>query len=74
MGGSAPSADPHRLSNLLWLHPGCHLRRVERNRAESFENGWLVRSVMEASMVPVRMWDGWWYLDDDGGLTRADAP
>lgn len=72
MGGS--KANPHRASNLLHLHPTCHLFRVERKRQESLTNGWIVQQALDPSMIPVLMWDGWWYLHDDGSLDRCDPP
>lgn len=69
MGGTSDEslASPE---NGLYLHFLCH-ERVERNRATSYLMGYLVAAVDNPREVPVRLWDGWWMLDDDGSLIPA---
>lgn len=56
--------------NALYLHPNCH-ERVEQNRASSYVTGWLLAARDVASVVPVRMWDGWFLLHADGSKTNV---
>jgi hypothetical protein len=62
------------VENLLNLHPTCHLVRVERNRADAYANGWLVRHGTEPATVPVLTWQGWVLLDSVGGVTPVQPP
>lgn len=55
-------------ANCLLLHPACH-ERIERNRSDSYDNGWLVRSGMDPAKQPVKLWNGWAWLHGDGTLT-----
>jgi hypothetical protein len=52
-------------ANALFLHPRCH-EWVERNRTAAYDMGFLVAQQDEPCLIAVRMWDGEWYLDDDG--------
>lgn len=54
-------------SNGLRLCGRCH-DHVERHRKAAYVFGWLVRDRSVPSERPVRLWDGWAYLQDDGGL------
>ena len=58
-------SNAHRPSNLLRLHPGCHLARVESDRASSYGLGWLVHGWCDPEEVPVFTWRGWRWLRDD---------
>jgi hypothetical protein len=49
----------------LLLHQKCHTR-VESNRLEAYESGWLVAQNADPGDVPVRLWDGWFVLDSLG--------
>jgi len=64
MGGSK---DPMTGSaaNALWVHPHCHAR-IESNREEAYERGWLVRQGMDPSTIPVKMGMLWYLLSEDG--------
>lgn len=61
-------------SNGLRLCGRCH-DEVERDRSSAYTFGWLVRSRSVPSERPVRLWDGWAYLNDVGGVEwlRAGA-
>jgi len=52
-------------ANALFLHPSCH-EWVERNRTAAYDMGFLVAQQDEPCAIPVQMWDGIWYLSDDG--------
>lgn len=54
-------------SNGMLLHPKCH-ERVESYRWSSMQNGWLITGFDNAEEIPVRLWDGWHYLLNDGTL------
>lgn len=56
--------------NALYLHPACH-ERVERNRSDAYESGWIVRANDTPAEIPVRLWDGWFILNVDGTLSTA---
>lgn len=64
----------NRLSNALWLHPRCHMVRVERNRTESIAFGWLVPMGLEPSLTPVLLGQEWFLLSDDGGVWPTPPP
>jgi hypothetical protein len=57
-------------------HGGCHGWQ-ENNRAEAYENGWLVRSRADHREQPIRMWyrgeQGVWLLDDKGTAVPAET-
>lgn len=52
---------------------GCH-GWIEHNRAESYRQGWLVRSGMDPARQPVnlRVHGGAVLLDDDGNITPTE--
>lgn len=58
-------------SNGLYLCDQCH-REVESHRTRSEFYGWLVRTGRVVSEQPVRMFDGWFYLNDDGSISRIE--
>ncbi len=60
-------------SNLLRLCRACH-EGVEKWRARSIWLGWLVPEPTYPGSVAVKLWDGWFYLDDGGGRVTAPAP
>jgi hypothetical protein len=66
-GMGSSTRDPHTASNLLNLHPTCHLVRVERNRSQAYQNGWLVKHPLEPRETPVLLASGWVWLSDEGG-------
>lgn len=70
MGGSKQPAT-RSAANGIYIHADCH-RRIELNRAKSYLLGHLVRMNFLPNETPIRLWDGWWVLDDDGG--RQPAP
>lgn len=57
-------------ANGLYLHDRCHAK-VESNRSQGYENGWLVHKWETSEEKPVRMWDGWKILGADGSLTSV---
>ena len=62
-------------SNCLLLHPRCH-QWIEDHPRISTSLGHMVVPPDVALEVPVRLWDGWFLLDDMGGLTSVtvDVP
>lgn len=46
---------------------GCH-GWVEANPKAAMESGWWVSRYADEKEIPVFMWHGWVYLDDDGGM------
>lgn len=52
---------------------GCH-HEIESHRAQSYALGLLVHQGHDPSRVPVRLLDGWFYLDNRGGVTPCDPP
>ena len=73
MGGSRHNVAKGSPANGLWIHPGCHMT-IEMSRSQALENGWLVRQSDDPTQVPVRLWDFWWLLADDGTMTKVDRP
>lgn len=59
-------------ANCLYLHYKCH-NRVESQRAMSYLHGYLVAASDDPESVAVRMWDGWWRLGPDGGMSPAEV-
>lgn len=75
MGGTK-NPESRSASNGLYVHFKCH-EKIERNRADAYETGFLVHQYEDPKEVPVRRIDDWVLLDDDGGyrvLTRAWGP
>lgn len=71
MGGSVDPACGTP-ANALAIHPQCH-RRVEVNREDATERGWIVLQGADPARVPVRLWDGYWMLATDGSM-RPSGP
>lgn len=70
MGGTR-RIESSRASNCLFVHPRCHAE-IESSRERALVNGWLVRQVDSPLLVPVKLWSGLWFLDDDGGMSRIN--
>ena len=60
-------------ANGVLLHPRCH-ELIERHRAAAINEGWLVPQALDPVTVPVLMWDGWVYLDEQGQTSPAQKP
>jgi hypothetical protein len=61
------------MSNLILLHPNCHLTHIESRRSWAVENGWLVAGEQDPSEVPVRYrLQQWALLDDAGSVTEIE--
>lgn len=80
MGGARSRGLPHdRLSNVNALCEKCHLRFVEARPFLAIEEGWKVPHGIDVLEVPIRMFDGWFLLDDSGarhhygGLLPSDS-
>lgn len=70
MGGGGSNTP----SNLLHLHPSCHLKHVEQQRQRAYENGWLVKHGDNPADTPVRyMLDSTVLLKDDGSIDRMET-
>lgn len=63
--GGTKRVETGQAQNALLLHQKCHTR-VESNRLEAYESGWLVAQNADPGDVPVRLWDGWFVLDSLG--------
>ena len=55
-------------ANALFLHFKCH-ERIERNRTEALDRGWLIRQSDEPTIVPVFRIGEWVVLNNDGTYT-----
>lgn len=64
MGGSR---DPlaGSAANGLWIHPSCHAK-IESNRDEAYEKGYLVHQGHDPSAVPVKVGLHWYLFTHDG--------
>lgn len=71
MGGTSRT-DSGGMANALLLHPQCH-EWVERNRSASYDLGYLVGQQDDPCETPVRMWDGWIKLSDDGSVIEVEG-
>lgn len=71
MGGTSRT-DSGGAANALLLHPECH-EWVERNRSVAYDLGYLVGQQSSPSETPVRMWDGWIKLGEDGTVTKVEG-
>ena len=71
MGGSK-RAETGGAANAVLLHPWCH-ERVERNRQDASERGWLVPQSLDPREIPFKRHDGWFLLGDDGTLTAVSS-
>lgn len=70
MGGSPHDEAKGGAANGLHVHFKCH-ELIEQNRAKALEYGWLVPQHGDSSLTPVRLWDGWWLLADDGSMSQV---
>jgi 5-methylcytosine-specific restriction protein A len=72
MGGSK---DPvvGTAANCLFLHPACHTF-IESYRQKALRSGYLVTQYQDPEEIPVKRWDGWVLLGQDGSLQPVDAP
>ncbi len=69
MGGSKDPACG-TAANGLFLHPGCHAK-IESNREQAYERGYLVRQGHDPAQVPVKRGVNWYLLGEDGSLTPS---
>jgi hypothetical protein len=67
MGGSKDPVCGSPANGIL-LHTACH-RKVESNREQALERGWLVRQSVNPETVPFRRYDIWMMLNSDGTVT-----
>ena len=51
---------------------GCH-GRVESDRWQAYDDGWLIRTGEDPAQVPALTPDGWRYFPDDGRVLTASA-
>lgn len=69
--GGGPAANT--MSNLLYLHPSCHLQHVEQRRNRAYDNGWLLQMWQEPQDTPLMyMLNGMVYLTDDGKIVERE--
>lgn len=59
--------------NCMFLHFRCH-ERIERNRREAIENGWLCYSGDDPADIPVLYMGRQAWLLPDGGVRDASSP
>ena len=69
MGGTK-NPESRSVANGLYVHFHCH-SRIESNRSESLENGWLIPQSGECSQ-PIRLHYGWVVLNPDGSVSELD--
>lgn len=67
MGGSR-SEQSGSVSNGLFIHPKCHAQ-IESDRNKAMSMGFLIYQGDDPAKVPVRLWYGWHYLNNDGSVT-----
>jgi 5-methylcytosine-specific restriction protein A len=67
MGGTVLE-ESRSAANGLYLDLKCH-EKIERNRREAYENGWLVHRWDNSEERAVKMFDGWFVLAGDGTLS-----
>lgn len=72
MGGSK-DPDTGSAANGLWVHPSCH-SKIESNREQAYQKGYLVRQGMDPTSIPVKMGLHWYMLDHHGTRTRVSGP
>ena len=68
--GGTKRVETGQAQNALLLHTKCHTR-VESNRLEAYESGWLVAQSSDPGVVPVKLWNGWFVLDSFGGSVES---
>lgn len=57
-------------ANLGVVCPADHMW-LEENRAAAMRLGWIVRSWDDPSKVAIELWNGTWFLCDDGSVVPA---
>ena len=67
MGGSKDTASG-TAANGIAIHPRCH-STVESNRELALTKGWLLLQGADPAATPVKLWDGYYLLAEDGTLT-----
>lgn len=68
MGGTK-SEQSGSMSNGLFVHPKCHAQ-IESDRNKAMSMGFLMYQGDDPSNVPVKLWYGWHYLNNDGSVTQ----
>jgi hypothetical protein len=66
MGGTKEAVAGSPANGIL-LHPLCHAR-IESDRLQALQNGWLVRQGIDPAVTPIRLWVGWVTLTLDGSM------
>lgn len=73
MRSQSPKTTLHNVENLVDMcgtgTTGCH-GYVHAHPAESYANGWLVRSTTDPADAPIRTYRGWMILTPDGGWRK----
>ena len=65
MGGSTRNSTESP-ANYLITCVSDHLELIEMERSKALDKGWLVTQGMDPEEIPVKLWDGWYYLLDNG--------
>lgn len=68
--GGTTTQDSDSPSNVLLTHPRCHLNVIERKRMLAIGMGWLVPQGVDPATFPVRLYDGWYLLNDEGEASK----
>ena len=73
-GGMGGSRTKHRLSNVVWLDSITNglIESDPELAREARARGIKISQHSDPSRVPVRFWDGLFFLDDNGGRFRVD--
>lgn len=71
--GGSSSLQVQSAANIIWIHPECH-EHIESFRTHSYQLGLLVFQSADPAKVPVRLHGGWFFLADDGSMTRVNPP
>lgn len=73
-GGPEEWAVHHELIAEAWQTHCCCIPSAtsgwERNRTASYDMGYLVDQQNDPRRTPVKLWDGWRYLSEDGTLSE----
>lgn len=72
--GGARNRSHDRLSNINALCAGCHLGFVERYPDLAKREGWKVSNGLDTTKQAIRMWDGWFVIDDTGARQVVVKP
>lgn len=70
--GGSKRLDTNVASNGVLLCASCH-RHVESYRAQSFDDGWLVRQSQSPKDIPVYRRGEWVLLDDEGFMRFVEV-